>query len=121
MEKRVFMVRAGRNGIWVDKFLDESIVAIDFDSGVAQFADKASSVTRDDIIAMFKARDTTKEGTIHNFAGQVYRFLNEMHEGDWVITYDTSRRRISLDNWLGQPKQLPAMRANLSLNVRCAG
>ena len=31
----------------------------------------------------------------------MHRFLNEMHEGDWVITYDTSRRQYILGQVAG--------------------
>jgi restriction system protein len=85
----MWMVRAGRSSIYVQDFLENSVVAI----GWAELGDIDPTRSRDGLAeAIDKTYANDKEGARRVFTSVVYRFLQEICEGDRVVTYDSSRR-----------------------------
>lgn len=85
----MWMVRAGRNSVYVQDFLEHSVVAI----GWVELGDIDPSLSREQLA---EAIDGTyaddKVATRRMFISVVFRFLQEISEGDRVVTYDSSRR-----------------------------
>lgn len=83
------MVRAGKNAVYADDFVENGFVGIGFaDAGeIAIPIDKEALEQR---IAI--ASPTYSSGTVSNVASQVKRFYEELPIGDSVMTYDASRR-----------------------------
>lgn len=89
----MWMVRAGRNAVSLDEFLDESIVAI----GFGEASDLPLGATKDQVTRRVgEALGGHKSGAQANFVGQIYRFLSEIRAGDHVCTSDPAQRRYCL-------------------------
>ena len=88
MTENMWMVRAGRGGDFLEEFLESQFVALGFDK-VGDLTNK----TRDEVVAVLgEMYPEYKKRTVVMCAGMLYRFASEIREGDWVITYDSSRR-----------------------------
>lgn len=87
------MVR-GEGGSLYDAFRERSVAAI----GWNQLAVHAKpGVARKQLIALYQAAEPqAKQGTIISGASQVWRFVNEIQNGDWIITYSPSTRLYSI-------------------------
>jgi restriction system protein len=84
----MWMIR-GDGGRLYDNFKEEGVVAI----GWSELADAKPGMTRAELASMYqKKRPEFKSSTIISGASQVWRFLNEMQQGDLVVTYDPSLR-----------------------------
>jgi restriction system protein len=84
----MWMIR-GDGGRLYDNFKEEGVVAI----GWSELADAKPGMTRAELASMYqKKRPEFKSSTIISGASQVWRFLNEMRQGDLVVTYDPSLR-----------------------------
>lgn len=103
---RMWMVR-GEGGTLYDSFRELGIVAV----GWNQLAAHAKpGVTREQLIAIYKSADPfAKQGTAIASASQVWRFVNDINEGDWVITYSPFNRVYSIGKVAGPAKYLPEM------------
>jgi restriction system protein len=89
MAKQVWMVRAGRDSIFIDEFLSRSMIAI----GWAPLGDISSVHTREEfkkLVEKYWPADSKFQKAIS--AGQVYRFREEITLGKTVVTYDSNRR-----------------------------
>lgn len=88
-QARMWMVR-GEGGSLYDAFRERNVVAI----GWSQLAPHAKpGVTRKQLIAVYQSTDPqTKPGTMISGASQVWRFVNEIQNGDWVVTYSPANR-----------------------------
>lgn len=86
---RMWMVR-GESGRLYEDFRDRGVAAI----GWNKLAPKAKAgMTRKELIAIYQAVEPqAKIGTIISGASQVWRFINEMVVGDYVVTYSPSNR-----------------------------
>ena len=85
----IWMVRAGRNGVFASLFLDESIVAI----GWGEIGDVTAATPDDEIRRLIDAAyPSSKQGTRASWAGTVRRFVKDVKVGDPVATYDNERR-----------------------------
>ena len=85
----IWMVRAGRNGVFASLFLDESIVAI----GWGEIGDVTAATPDDEIRRLIDATyPSSKPGTRASWAGTVRRFVKDVKVGDPVATYDNERR-----------------------------
>lgn len=85
----IWMVRAGRNGVFASRFLDESIVAI----GWGGIGDVTAATPDDEIRRLVDAAyPSSKPGTRASWAGTVRRFVKDIKVGDPVATYDNERR-----------------------------
>lgn len=110
---RMWMVR-GDGGSLYDVFRDQGAAAI----GWSKLAEHAKpGVTRKELAALYKSIDPrAKAGTVTSGASQVWRFVNEIQEDDWVITYSPANRLYSVGkivgpavyqpDWIGQAMPL---------------
>lgn len=89
MPKQIWVVRAGRDGIFLDECLSKSMVAI----GWNQIGDLTGVGSREQVsdILMQGYPDYSK-GQLAMNTGQVYRFLCEVVEGETVVTYNPDQR-----------------------------
>lgn len=85
----MWMVR-GESGRLYDDFRERGVVAI----GWTQLAGTAKpGMSRPELIALYQlAEPNTKTGTIIAGASQVWRFINEIKPGDFVVTYSRANR-----------------------------
>lgn len=87
--ERMWMVR-GDGGSLFDAFRERGVVAV----GWNQLAAHAKpGVGRKQLIGLYQAADPqAKHGTVVSGASQVWRFVNDIRDGDWVITYSPANR-----------------------------
>lgn len=78
----IWMVRAGRTGEFESKFLNEGKIYLTWDQSDHDLSLLKSR--RDVYNALMKDYPDEKPGTIKNWTGQVFPFVNEMAIGDWV-------------------------------------
>jgi restriction system protein len=89
----MWMVR-GEGGSLYDAFRERGIAAI----GWQQLAAHAKpGVGRKQLIALYQSTEPqAKQGTVISGASQVWRFVNEIQEGDWIVTYSPANRLYSI-------------------------
>lgn len=89
MSKQLWVVRAGRDAIYVEDFLDKKMVAI----GWNQVGDLSGIHSREEVAAILMRSypEYTKFQLSMN-TGQVHRFLWELVKGEIVLTYDPGKR-----------------------------
>lgn len=87
--ERMWMVR-GDGGTLYDAFRERGVVAV----GWNQLAAHAKpGVGRKQLIGLYQAAEPqAKHGTVVSGASQVWRFVNDIRDGDWVITYSPPNR-----------------------------
>jgi len=86
----MWMVR-GDGGRLYDEFRDREIAAIGWNS-LAALAVKPG-IKKEDLIQALKLNEPgIKDGTAISGASQVFRFVNEITAGDWVVTYSPANR-----------------------------
>jgi len=102
--KSMWMIRAGRGADFIDDFLEKSIVAI----GWHLLGEIKVGETRESIVEKLLSQNPAmSQGKRAISAGQIYRYLNEINIGDYVITYDPSRRVYPIGEVLGPPHYAP--------------
>jgi restriction system protein len=86
---KMWMIR-GESGRLYDDFRDRGIAAI----GWSRLAAVAKpGMTRKEITRLYQdIEPNIKVGTAISGASQVWRFLNEIQPGDWVVTYSPANR-----------------------------
>ena len=88
-DSEIWMVRAGQRGVYADRFLDESIVAI----GWGEIGEICADGSDDEIRRRFaEAFPNEKPGARAAWAGSVRRFVKEVRIGDEVVTYGNESR-----------------------------
>lgn len=101
---RMWMVRS-EGGSLYDAFRERGMVAV----GWSQLAAEAKpGVRREQLIALYRsAEPQAKQGTVVSGASQVWRFVNDIREGDWVVTYSPANRLYSLGKVSGAAEHHP--------------
>jgi len=86
---RMWMVRGERGSLY-DVFRERGVAAI----GWGQLAPHAKpGVTRKQLVALYRAAEPQlKQGTLISGASQVWRFVNDIQNGDWIVTYSPANR-----------------------------
>jgi restriction system protein len=86
---KTWMVRAGRDAIFIDDFRDNSLVSI----GWNDLGSLGQYPSKDELARGVAAKwpDWHKQAQSMS-VGQVWRFKSEIEIGDTVVTYDPSRR-----------------------------
>ena len=86
MSEDIWMVRAGRGGVFAEDFIEESFVSIGFpDAG-----EVTAPVNKDEVkAAMLKQNPKVKHGMA---VSQIKRFYDDVKVGDSVLTYDPAQR-----------------------------
>jgi hypothetical protein len=89
MPKQVWMVRAGRDSVFIDDFLSRQMIAI----GWSKLGDLSNVHNRDQFHQLVQ-QSWPENNKFQNSAsaGQVYRFREEVAKGANVVTYDSNRR-----------------------------
>ena len=101
---RMWMVR-GEGGSLYEAFRERSVAAV----GWNQLAPYAKpGIERKQLVALYQsAEPLAKQGTVVSGASQVWRFVNDIQEGDWVITYSPANRLYSIGNVTGSAEHHP--------------
>jgi restriction system protein len=102
--ERMWMVR-GEGGSLYDAFRERGVAAI----GWSQLAAQAKpGIGRKQLIALYQsAEPEAKQGTVVSGASQVWRFVNDIQEGDWVVTYSPANRLYSIGKVRGPAEHHP--------------
>lgn len=89
----MWMVR-GEGGSLYEAFRERGVVAV----GWSQLAAHAKpGVSRKQLIEIFQsAEPQAKQGTAISGASQVWRFVNEIMDGDWIVSYSPANRLYSI-------------------------
>ncbi|MDF3843252.1 hypothetical protein P3W55_16180 [Pseudomonas citronellolis] len=86
---RMWMVR-GEGGSLYEAFREHGIAAIGWQQISAQ---AKPGIARKQLIALYQsAEPQMKQGSVISGASQVWRFVNEIQDGDWAITYSPANR-----------------------------
>lgn len=103
---KMWMVR-GEAGRYYDEFRDKGFVGI----GWVEFAFKAEpGMSRDALLALYHASAPgMKQGSAVAGASQVWRFMNEMVEGDAVATYSPLNRTYLVGTVAGPVRHSPEL------------
>ena len=89
--KHAWMVRAGNDNELADIVQEENVVAI----GWSDMGDLSDLKTREAFKQRYReAYPEASEGRLNVNAGQIYRFVREIQEGDYVLTYIKASREI---------------------------
>ncbi len=101
---RMWMVR-GEGGSLYDVFRERGVAAI----GWNQLAAHAKpGVGRKQLIALYQsAEPQAKQGTVVSGASQVWRFVNDIQDGDWIVTYSPPNRLYSIGRVTGTVEHRP--------------
>lgn len=89
MTDRGWMVRAGDENELFEDFVDNGYVAIGWDD-LGDLSDTASREQVKDRYHEVYQEDSERRRNVN--AGQVYRFVHEIEEGDWILTYNQAKR-----------------------------
>lgn len=98
-----WMVRAGRGGEQVDVFLEQGFVG--FGYGARELGGLPPTLSKEAIVAAFKNANPQWSGRkIGNAAGQLFRFLSDIKEGDTIVTGDPGTRSYYVGVMAGPPR-----------------
>jgi restriction system protein len=98
MAKQVWMVRAGRDSVFIEEFLSRQMVAI----GWAKIGDLSAIHSREELSKLVEDAWPEDSKFQHSTSvGQVYRFRQELVPGKAVVTYDSNRRTYHLGTITG--------------------
>ena len=90
MQKKMWMVRAGRKAIHFQNFEEKNYVAV----GWNQLGDLTRVKSRDKLKELHgKAYEGNKPGKLAMGFGQIARFRFELQKGDYIITYSPEYRQ----------------------------
>ena len=106
----VWMVRAGRDSVYVDDFLELELVAIGWD----ELGPIEEDETKSQLLRRYQTTYPDQSaGSAQTGVSQVLRFLKEIKVGDTVVTYDRDRRIYYIGKVLSQtmwsPDKVPNM------------
>lgn len=99
----IWMVRAGRGGVYADEFLNNNFVAIGWNIGVASLT--ASKAELENLYR--RTYPESSDGQIKNAVGQIDTFLHKFAINDQVLTFDREKRRYLLGVIRSTPKYSP--------------
>lgn len=89
MAKNMWMVRAGEDAYLIDDFRKKKYVAI----GWNKLGDISNIKNKDKLKELVESKyNYTKKSQLSTAAGQISRFLFEFKQGDYVLSYDPSKR-----------------------------
>ncbi len=89
----MWMVRAGKSGVYAEEYREEGIVAI----GWNEMDEVPDDVTREQLATLYDAAyPDVSTGTRNASLGQLVRFRWELNIGDSLATYDSATRRYLL-------------------------
>jgi len=99
------MIRAGDDNELIEPFMKQHIVAI----GWKAMGDMSALTDRDSFKRAYAlAYPDHSQGKLNVNAGQVFRFMREVHPGDLVLTYDKSTRVYSVGEVTSEARYSPS-------------
>jgi restriction system protein len=100
----MWMVRAGRESVYVDDFLQHSIVSI----GWPELGPIDPAMSKKDVEKLYRAAlPKESDGQVNVGTSQIVRFLSEFEPGDQAITYDRNKRLYYLGEIQSNPEWSP--------------
>jgi len=110
---KMWMIR-GESGRLYDDFRERGVVAI----GWSQLAPLAKpGMSRKEVTRLYQdIEPNIKPGTAISGASQVWRFINEIQPGDWVVTYSPANRTYLVGKITGDFKHNPDL-ADLGMSL----
>lgn len=106
----MWKINAGRRSIMARQFIEESVVAIGWSEAGNHLQSRSKEALIHSISTAYPDR-TDQQNQVA--AGQIWRFLNDIHVGDKVTTYDPSDRLYHLGEVTGAPEYLPELMPSL--------
>lgn len=101
---KMWMVRAGRDSIYVEHFLQEGIVAV----GWAELGNIEPNSSKAALQKAYRqAHPRESDGQVGAAVSQLLRFLSEIKVGDRVITYSRDKRLYYLGEILSEAQWAP--------------
>ena len=97
----MWMVRAGEGGYLFEEFKDKNAVAI----GWNDLGDLSKVTSLDELKELYRreeAEEEEKEGKVNASCGMLRRFKDEIHKGDYVITYNPETRQYLIGEVTGE-------------------
>jgi restriction system protein len=86
---KTWLVRAGREGAFVDDFVSSGVVAI----GWRELGQIDNATSKEEIVRRYHTCfPSDSEAQVRKGASTINRFLHEVNVGDTVVTYDRNRR-----------------------------
>ena len=108
--KPFWMVRAGRDSVYVDDFLSEKVVAI----GWPDLGELPRDIDKARLTELYqRIHPGDSAGSVANGVGQIVRFRDEIKIGDGIVTYDRDKRLYYLGAIAGAESWQPQKIANL--------
>ena len=84
-----WMVRAGRGGIYADLFVTNALVLF----AGNQLGALPAGISKSELTKLMASKQPEeKSGSIKSWTSQLYRFLQEVKAGDFVVTYNQEQR-----------------------------
>ncbi|MDQ2188219.1 restriction endonuclease [Alcaligenaceae bacterium A4P071] len=101
---RMWMVR-GESGSLYEAFRERGVAAV----GWNQLAAHAKpGIGRKQLRALYQSIEPqARQGTVISGASQVWRFVNDIQDGDWIITYSPANRLYSIGKVAGPAEHHP--------------
>jgi len=84
----MWMVRAGRGSEHLEDFIENDCIAI----GWNEIGNIRNIKNKEGVKELIRKKYDYKKGRIRTSASQLYKFVNKMNEGDYILTYDTDKR-----------------------------
>jgi restriction system protein len=101
---RMWMVR-GEGGSLYEAFRERGVAAVGWNHLAAH---AKPGVDRRQLAALYQAAEPqAKRGTVVSGASQVWRFVNEIQDGDWIVTYSPANRLYMLGKVAGPAQHHP--------------
>ena len=103
---KMWMIRAGRDSIYVDDFLQKEIVAI----GWLELGQVDAEISKSKLTELYRATyPKDSDGRVNTVIGQIVRFLKEVKSGDQVVTYDRDKRQYYVGSITSNAKWKPEL------------
>lgn len=100
------MVRAGRDSVYAEDFLQEGFVSI----GWTELGEVEPGISKETLEKRYRqALPKESLGQVRTGLGQLTRFLTEIEPGDQVITYDRDKRLYYLGEILSEVQWAPEL------------
>ena len=107
----IWMVRAGRGGIYAEDFLNNSYVAIGWNLGP-----ESVTLSKSQLEMQYRSvYPDSSDGQVNNAVGQIDTFFRKLQIGDKVTTYDREKRHYLLGEIRSSPSYEPSNIEDLCL------
>lgn len=106
----IWFVRAGRESIYAEDFIQKKVVAI----GWTELGDVDKTLTKANLVPLYKrAYPTVSDGSTLNAVSQITRFMQEVKVGDAVMTHDRDKQMYYIGTITSEYKWKPEIISEL--------